>query len=243
VSGAEPVAAVPEPSPSAAGRIVGVFVSPGETFASIARRPTWLVPLLLWTAVSIAVTALLIPKIDYEKLIRTSIEKRGQTIPEERMPAIIEQQKKIGSIIGWAFAGVGPALTGLLVAVVVWGSFKAFGWDTRFNQAFGVTTHAFLPGVLKAAILGFLITRQESVDPQALGDLLRSNLGFLVARDSSKALHSLLGSIDVFSLWTLFLFVVGFSAAAKIKRGSAAGVIVALWLLTVAIGVAWNAIF
>lgn len=243
MSGAAPVDAAPEPSPSAAGRIVGAIVSPGETFASIARRPTWLAPLVLWTAVSIAVTALLIPKIDYDRMIRQAIEKRGQSIPEERMPAIIEQQKKIGTIIGWAFAGVGPVLTGLLVAVVLWGSFKAFGWDTKFNQAFGVTTHAFLPGVLKAAILGFLITRQESVDPQALGDLLRSNLGFLVARDSSKALHSLLGSIDVFSLWSVFLFVVGFSAAAKIKRGAAAGVIVALWLLTVAIGVAWNAIF
>ena len=159
------------------------------------------------------------------------------------MGSIVEQQKKFGAIFGWVFGGAGPALVSLLVAVVIWGSFKAFGWDATFRQAYGVTTHAYLPGVLKAAILAFLITRQESVDPQALGDLLRSNLGFLVARDSSKALHSLLGSIDVFSLWSLFLFVVGFSAAAKVKRGSAAGVIVTLWLLAVAVGGAWNAIF
>jgi hypothetical protein len=242
VTDAAPVAP-PESLPSALGRIVGAIVSPGETFASIARRPTWLVPLLLWTALSIGVTAVLMPKIDYERMTRQAMERRGQTVPEDRMASIVEQQKKFGAIFGWVFGGAGPIVVSLVVAVAIWGSFKAFGWDTTFKQAYGVTTHAYLPGVLKAAILGFLVTRQESVDPQALGDLLRSNLGFLVGRDSSKALHSLLGSIDVFSLWTVFLFVIGFSEAARIKRGSAAAVIVTLWLLTVAIGVAWNAIF
>jgi hypothetical protein len=136
-----------------------------------------------------------------------------------------------------------PAVIGLFVAVVLWGAFKAFGWDTRFSQAFGVTTHAFLPGVLKAAFLLFLITRQESVNPQALGDLLSSNLGFLVPRDSSKPLHTLLQSFDIFSLWSLCLFVVGFAAAARVKRGAAAGVIVTLWLVATAIGVGWSMIF
>lgn len=242
MSAAAPVPAA-EPAPSAIGRVVGAIVSPGETFASIARRPTWLVPLILWTIVSIGVTTVLLPKIDYEKAIRSALEKRSQTVPEDRIPQIIEQQKKIGTMFGWGFGALGPTVTALFVTVVIWGSFKAFGWDTTFKQGLGVTAHAFLPGVLKGLILLFLITRQEMVDPQALGDLLRSNLGFLVARDSSKALHSLLGSIDVFTFWTLFLFVLGFSAAAKIKRGAAAGVIVALWVVTVVIGVAWNAIF
>ena len=228
---------------SALARIPGVFFSPGRTFESIARRPTWLAPLILWTVMSVGVTAALLPKIDYEQLTRQAMQKRGQTVPEERMTAIIEQQKKIGGIFGWAVGFLSPTMVSLIVAVVCWGAFKAFGWDARFSQAFGVTTHAFLPGVLKAAFLLFLITRQETVNPQALGDLLNSNLGFLVPRDSSKALHSLLQSFDIFSLWSLGLFVIGFAAAARIKRGAAAGVIVTLWLLGVAIGVGWNLIF
>ncbi len=236
-------AAVPEPAPSAMGRVVGAIVSPTETFESIARRPTWLAPLLIWTVLSIALTYVMMPKIDYEKMIRQAMEKRGQTIPEERMSSIIEQQKKIGGIIGWVASGVVPAVVSLLAAAVILGSFKAFGWDTTFKQAFGVTTHAFLPGCLKAVLLGVLVWRQETVDPRALPDLLRSNLGFLVARDSSKALHSILSSLDVFSFWTLGLFVIGFAAAARIKRGSAASVIVTLWLITVAIGAAWNSLF
>lgn len=240
----------PAPPPSDASasglgvaRIPGAFFSPVATFDSIARRPTWIAPLLLWTALSVGITAVLMPKIDYEQLTRQAMQKRGQTVSEDRLATIVEQQKKFGGLFGWVFGVASPTIVSLIVAVVLWGSFKAFGWDTRFSQAFGVTTHAFLPGCLKAVLLLFLITRQETVNPQALGDLLTSNLGFLVPMESSKPLHSLLSSFDIFSLWSLCLFVIGFAAAAKIKRGAAAGIIVTLWLLVVALGVGWNAIF
>jgi hypothetical protein len=85
MSDATPAAQAPEPAPSGVGRVVGAIFSPGETFASIARRPTWLVPLLLWTALSLGVTAVLLPKIDWEKMIRAQMGKSGQTVPEERM--------------------------------------------------------------------------------------------------------------------------------------------------------------
>jgi hypothetical protein len=243
MSDATPAAQAPEPAPSGVGRVLGAILSPGETFESIAKRPTWLAPLLLWTALSLGVTAVLLPKIDWERMIRTQMEKSGQTVPEERLQSIIESRKKIGGPISYGIGTISPAIVALLTAVVIWGSFKAFGWDTTFKQSFGVTTHAFLPGVLKAVLLGVLVWRQETVDPQAMGDLLRSNLGFLVARDSSKALHALLTSIDIFSFWSVWLFVIGFAAAAKIKRGAAAGVIVTLWVIATACGVAWNAIF
>jgi hypothetical protein len=79
-------------SDSGLARLPGVFFSPVATFESIARRPTWLAPLLLWTAMSIGVTAALLPKIDYEQLTREAFQKRGQTVPEERIASIVEQQ-------------------------------------------------------------------------------------------------------------------------------------------------------
>ncbi len=240
---AVPPSSEARPSDAGLARLAGVFFSPVATFGSIARWPTWIAPLLLWTALSAGVTAVLLPRIDYEQAIRQALQSRGQSIPEDRMASIIERQKKIGGVLAWVFGVLGPAGTSLLVAVVIWGSLKAFGWDSRFSQAFGVTTHAFLPGVLKAALLLFLITRQETVNPQALGDLLTSNLGFLVPSGSSKPLHALLQSFDIFALWSLCLLVIGFAAAARVRRGAAAGVIVTLWLLTVAVRVGWNAIF
>lgn len=243
MSNAAPAALAPEPAPSAVGRVVGAIFTPGETFASIARRPTYLLPLLLWMGLSLGITAVILPKFDWEKMTRERLEKSGQTVTDEKVQAAVVQGKKVGGVISYCIGAISPWVVALVTAVVIWGSFKAFGWDSTFPQALGATAHAFLPGVLKAVLLLVLVWRQETVDPQAMGDLLRSNLGFLIARASSKPLHSLLQSIDVFSLWTLWLFVIGFAAAAKVKRGSAAGVIVTLWLIATACGVAWNALF
>jgi Yip1 domain len=123
-------------------------------------------------------------------------------------------------------------LVSLVTAVALWGGFKAFGWETTYKQSLGVTTHAYLPGVLGALLLVPLVARQDRVDPSGLGDLLRSNLGFLVSRDN-KALHSLLASIDLFSFWTLALLTIGLAASAKIRKGSAAALILSLWAIYV----------
>jgi hypothetical protein len=221
------------PDVGALARIPGALFSPGRTFESIARRPTWVAPVVLWTILSVAVAAVLVPRIDYEKLTRRAMEKRGQTVSEDRLQAIVEQQKKFGGAITYAISACSPVVITLLVAAVLLGAFKAFGWDLTFRQSLGTTAHAFLPGMVGAILLLILLPRQESVDPSGIGDLLRSNLGFLVERDSAKALHSLLGAIDIFSIWSLVLFTVGYAAAAKVRRSQAAAVVVSLWALFV----------
>jgi hypothetical protein len=42
-------------------RVAGVFASPGPTFAAIARRPSWWLPLIICAVVSIAATAAVLP--------------------------------------------------------------------------------------------------------------------------------------------------------------------------------------
>ncbi len=227
----------------AVARIPGALFSPGKTFESIARKPTWLLPLLLWTVLSVGVTAVVVPKMDFERMFRERMEKSGQNIPEERMQEIIGRQKRIGGVFGYVFAVATPAVLSLLVCLILWGSFKAFGWDTSFGQAFGATTHAFLPGILASILLIPVIWSRESVDPRSMGDLLRSNPGFLVDRDSAKVVHSLLQSLDILSIWSLYLFTVGFAAAARVGQKKAAAVIVTLWLLYVLGKAGFRAVF
>jgi len=227
-----PPAGAPGPGDSALSRIVGVFFSPGRTFESIAERPTWLLPVILWVLCSVAVSAALVPRMDFEKMMRERFERSGQKVSDEQLQTIVERQKRFAPVFGYFGAVAAPVLISLLVAVILWGSLRAFGWDTSYPQSLGATAHAFLPSVVGSLLLIPLVVRQERVDPSAMGDMLRSNLGFLVERNA-KALHSLLGSIDVFSFWTLALLVIGFAAAAKIRKGQAAGVILTLWAVYV----------
>jgi hypothetical protein len=62
-----------------------------------------------------------------------------------------------------------------------------------------------------------------------MSDLLRSNLGFLVERKAAPALHSLLGSLDLFAIWTMVLLTIGYAIAARISRKAAGAIVVALW--------------
>ena len=240
LSAPEPGASVPARD-SALARVPGVFFSPVRTFESIAQRPTWVAPLVLWTLCSLILTVLIMPRIDYGGLLRERMEERGQKISEEQLDSMVQTQARIGRGIGYVWGTAAPAAISLLLAAIFLGAFKAFGWDVRFRQALGVTAHAFLPAVLGSLLAIPVIAQRDRIDPRGMSDLVRSNLGFLVARDSSPAVHSLLSSIDVFSLWVLALLVIGFAAAARVSRGRAAGIIVSLWVLFVLIKTGWAA--
>jgi hypothetical protein len=230
------------PEVSTLARIPGVFFSPTRTFEAIAVRPSWIAPVILWILCSVAVSAVLIPRMDFERMMRDGMERRGQKMSDEQLQSMVERQKKFAPVFGYAGAVLAPVVICLLVAVVLWGSFRAFGWDTSYPQALGATSHAFLPGVLGSLLLLPLVARRETVDPSSMGDLLRSNLGFLAGPDA-KALHSLLGSLDLFSFWTIALLTIGLAAAARIRRGQAAGIVISLWAVYVLGKAGFAAIF
>ncbi|HEV8611804.1 MAG TPA: YIP1 family protein [Thermoanaerobaculia bacterium] len=232
-----------DPAASPLARVAGVFGSPGPTFASIARRPGWVLPLAISTVLSIAATVAVLPRIDIDSAVREQIASRGITLPEERIDQMIALQKKLSGLIGYPSALLAPTLAALLVAAVFWISFRAFGSDVAFRQSFGVTSHAMLPSIGTSMLLIFFVTGVDLVNPSDLGDLTRSNLGLLVDRRANPVLHSLARSMDVFTLWVLALLVIGFAAAAKASRRKAAGLVVGVWALYVLGKAGWAAIF
>lgn len=222
----------PDPAESALARIAGVFGSPGPTFASIARRPGWVLPLAISTLLSIAATAAILPRIDFDTAVRERLAAKGVRVPEERVEKIIDAQKRFSGL-GYVWALLANTVIAFLLATVFWVSFKAFGWDLAFRQSFGVTSHALLPYIGTSMLLILFVTRLDLVNPADLGDLTKSNLGFLVDRHANPVLHSLAASIDVFTFWVLALLVIGFATAAKVPRRRALAVIGGLWALYV----------
>jgi hypothetical protein len=202
------------------------------TFASIARRPGWVLPVAISTLLSIAATAAILPRVDFDRAVRERFAAKGVTMPEEKVEQIIDAQKRFSGL-GYVWALLANTTIVLILATVFWVSFKAFGWDLAFRQSFGVTSHALLPYIGTSMLLILFVTRLDLVNPADLGDLTKSNPGFLVDRLANPVLHSLASSLDVFTLWVLALLVIGFSIAAKVPRKGAAAVIVGLWGLYV----------
>jgi hypothetical protein len=212
-------------------RLVGVFVSPVKTFASIAARPTWILPAAIGSAVFLPVSELILSRTDWRAVATRQLASQqlsGAQI-EEALPTI----RKFGWIFGDAFAVAFPFIAALLVGLVLWGACQAFGWEVRFRQSLGVTAHAFFPSNLASLGLLAVLWNRPTIDQETVGDALYTNLGFLVDPKSERVLHSLLGSLDLFAFWAMALLVLGLAAAAKAPRGRVAALVVTLWALFV----------
>ncbi len=227
-------AAAPEPEGpgSALGRLFGVFVSPVRTFAGIARRPGWLLPLALWTALSFLLGELVLSRTDWRTVIREGASRREQKLTDRQLDALVERSRRLSWLFE-VFAAVTPALLTLATAGALWVACQAFGWELEFRQSFGVTAHAFLPGIVASIALLALLWNRHTIDPGTVDALLPTNPGFLVDRRTDPTLHAMLSSLDLLSLWTIGLLVVGLSAATGTARGRVAALVASLWGLYV----------
>ena len=241
-------ASVPE-APAAVnhlGRLVGVFFKPTPTFAEIARRPSWIAPLVLLMILGTAVGALLNAKMNWADYIRHEAEKNARfaQLSEADKTRAVESQSKYAGYFSYAIGVVNTPLLFLFLAVVYWGAFNLLrGADLRYATAFGITAHAFLPLAVQS-VLALIILPMKSygdVDPQ---NLVATNVGAFLGEDAPKWLAALGTSLDLFWLWCFVLVAVGFSVAnpKKIKPGAAFSTVFGLWALWVLGKVAWAAL-
>jgi hypothetical protein len=155
------------------GRIIGVFTSPKQTFASIAQRPSWVAPLILCMVLATAVGAMLNTKMNWGDYIRHKAEEnpRFSQLSEEQKDQALAGQIKFWSSFSYGVGIVAVPISALLFALIYWGSFNLFrGADLRYGQAFAITTHAFLPTAL-SSVLALIILPLKSygdVDPEGV---------------------------------------------------------------------------
>jgi hypothetical protein len=212
-------------------RIGGVLFSPGETFAEIARRPDVIAPVLFILIIGYICTALMVPKLDVNAMTSAQAEQMRKQNPQVS-EAQVAQMARITAASVKVFSWLGP-LIGVAIYAIIAGllllAFRLFGGEGTYNQAFSVTLYAWMPLVLFSIISAIVVTAQGTFDPTTAATLVKSNPAFLVDMKEQPVLFSLLSNFDVFTIWTLALFSVGFAAVAKTTKAKAAAIVVSLW--------------
>lgn len=228
------------------GRIIGVFVSPRKTFAEIARRPSWIAPLLLMAVIGIFVAGLMNQKMNWGSFIRQKAEQNSRfaQLSDEQKDRALGTQVKYAPVFSYAIGGLGSVLAVLCFALIYWGAFNLFcGAGLNFERSFGIASHGYLPSVLAGILILSTLPFKAygELDPE---HMLASNPGAFLGSDSPKWLQTLGMSLDIFWIWILVLFAIGYSAAnpKKIKTSTAFGIVFGLWLVWVLGKVAWAAI-
>jgi hypothetical protein len=239
---------------SEAGRFIGTIFSPGETFEDINRKPSWVVPLLISIATALAFTWFLYSHFSagmdqfMRKTLADQAAKSGRPAPTSQD---LEFGLKITKWVGLGFGLIGPVVVNLIIAGAFALGLMIMQAQTTFKKIFSVVLWSGVAtGVVQIiVIIASVLVRDPDSDsefnPRNFGSLSATNLAVFLPSDTSAPIKALAASIDVFSIWFLILLVIGLTAVSgsrKISKGSVAGLVIGLWLLTVLVKVGWAAV-
>ncbi|HCT59662.1 MULTISPECIES: YIP1 family protein [Acidobacterium] len=230
-------------------RVIDTFTAPGKTFEDIRRSASWWLPWLLAVIVGLGFSFSVQSRVGwaqvYDNILHQSpkqMQRFDQMKPEQEAAAKNIAVKST-QISAYAF----PVL-GLLIAAIVAGVLMAtinfgFGGKATFGQMFAVYYYAGLPLLLKYILA--IITLYAGLDPTAFNmkNPVGTNLGYYLGTGTPAWLTSLASSLDIFSLWTAILLVIGCAAVGRVKKSSAAVAIFGWWFILIALSAGSAAIF
>jgi hypothetical protein len=234
------------PADSFFSRALGVFISPGRAFESIARRPDFLAPLIIMTVASIVIIEAMLQRIGAARIIRRSIEMSGkgsQMTPEQidqavqRAAGITAISMRVAAVIGVPIFLLVIAAVGLFIANVI------FGGSANFKACFSVVCYANLV-LLIATVLGLVMILFGDPEMFNADNFLPTTVGFFLnPQTTSKPLYVIASSFDIFRVWFIILSSMGFSAATGKKVGTLAVFLTffGVWVLLVLGHVGWAA--
>jgi len=228
------------PAQSFPERLLGVFISPKDTFADVARKPGFVAPLITLMIAAVAVTEVMLWKIGAERIVRMSMEQSGQASrmsPEQLDQAVSTGAKftgiamHIGGVLGAPIYLLLLAGLGILILNVI------FGARVKFGTVFSLVCYANLVSLLSSlmALAMLLFGDPEHFNVQ---NPVPTNLGFFLnATEVSKPLYALASSIDIFPIWIMILLGIGLSEGTgrKVKPTSIFLVYLGFWALWVLI--------
>jgi hypothetical protein len=191
----------PKPKPS----LLGMLWSPVEQFEKIRQRPTIWIAMLLVTVLTAIGTLLMMMGMDMSSVI-------GDGMSAEEL-ALVEMFTKVTGAITGLFI---PIFSVLISSAIVLAIAKIANKDVTFKQLFSMNTYIyFIPA------LGVLINGLIRMFIGGNAEILVTSVAGFINSDSS-----LLGAIELFSIWHLLLFGMGLNKVARLSKGAS-------WTITI----------
>lgn len=234
----------PVPAKNSFQRIAGVFFAPVETFADIARKPDILIPLLVILAIGYVSTFLVMPHLDWDAMLtqqQEMVKKQNPNVSDSDLAQMGKFTKAIGKAMGY----IGPLLViigYLIIALVIWGACRLMGGQGDFKQAFSATLYAHFPRVVLSIIASVVIMARGMVDPSTMATVVKSSPAFLVDMKEQPVLFTLLGSLEIFQIWTIILLIIGFAALSRLSKAKTAAIIISLWVVMLVVKIGFAAL-
>jgi hypothetical protein len=220
-------------------RVVDTFVAPTKTFTDIRRNASWWLPFLLSILVSIAFATSIDRKIGFDQVAQTNINRNAQA--QQGMSNLTDAQRDqaIHRIAGFTrvVSYLYPVL-GLIFALICAGILMLtfnFGLGAKgsYKEYLAVWFYAGLPFLIKFILAAIAVFAGVSAEQFDINNPVGTNVGWYLSTDVPQWIRTLFSSADVFTVWVVVLLILGCSTIARVKRSSAAIVIIGWWVLII----------
>jgi len=234
-------------------RLIGVYFSPGETFADVGRGARLLLPLTLLIVLTVASALVTTTKFPTDKLMNEQVDRmveEGRLTPEQAE----KQREQMAKFAPYAKVAT-PVMAGLFVIILtlaIAGVAKLvtmmMGVENNFAPLWSVTIYTLLAVSIISIGLFTVILFIKPIDEIDIRNPLGSNVAALLplfgVTGLPKFVSGLLSYFDIFYIWKLILLGIGYAAVSpRLKSSTAVTICGLLGLLLAIVAAAWGALF
>jgi hypothetical protein len=198
--------------------LLGIYSRPGRVFEVLKEKPSWLVPLLVVVALSVAAMYITRPVVIPEILSEMA---KNPDIPPEGLEKA--QQMVQNPWLGLIEPVAGTAVKSVLIALAFWGLFAMIGGKSPFKLIFTAVAWSWMVKIPEQIIKVPLILIQETAR-------VHTSLVLVLPVEMEKTfIYRLLAQIDIFNIWMVALLALGCSSFSGVDRKKAQWASFAAW--------------
>jgi len=211
---------------------IDLFTSPSAVFARRKEDPNFFIPLLV---VTLVVGLIMFGTKDLMQPIFDAEFARGMAIAQKQNPNLTAEQMEAGK----GFARIAATFGGFiiipiaicLVGIITFLAGKIVQASTTFGQAMMIGAYAYVPKIVG----GILAAVQAALmDPANLNSQFAIHVGparFFDVATTSLATLTIMGRLELFTLWSTVLIAIGLKVTGKLDTTKAALGGALVWLI------------
>ena len=214
-------------------RMIGIFTGPAQVFKYLKDKPDFLIPLLLAILIGMSSGFLF-----YDIAINDQIAniEQNDRIPDDQKGQILDRMEgsKTGPMRLISPLVIGPLgifLFYVLITLIFWFIGNVLlGGKAKFKQVFSILSYSYLIIIIMETIVKLpLILSKQTLKIDMSPGVLIDTAGI------SEILSRFVGSFDIFHIWFLVVFGIGFSIIYGFSKLKGLVSVFIAWLLYVVV--------
>jgi hypothetical protein len=210
------------------GRLLGVLVSPKDTFGGIAARPRWFGVMAITLAVTATCQYVILSSPEMQDAMIAQAT-RNPNMSDAQVAATEQFIPRLPALFAGATLFLGPVFTAIVAGILLLIFSTLMGGAATFKPVFSVVAHSgvvsMLSGLLSA---GLIMIGAQPTGPNPPG----ANLGvFVPMLEETSFVTQFLSAIDLILVWWVVTLSIGLGVLYKRRTGGIATTLLLIYVL------------